>query len=84
MRHCPEETRSSRNRGVFRTGEARSEAAASAGTVTRNQCGWRREILCGAFLMHGFGIGGVTPGLMVGLSCCSGSIDVIWLQAAHL
>jgi hypothetical protein len=34
--------------------------------------------------MHGFGIGGVTVGLMVGLSCCSGSIDVIWLQAAHL
>src|SRR5690242_605669 len=55
-----------------------------AGAVIRDQCGWRRETLCWAFLMHGFGIGGVTPGLTVGLSCCSGSIEVIWLQAAHL
>jgi hypothetical protein len=34
--------------------------------------------------MPGFGIGGMTVGLMVGLSCCSGSIDMIWLQASHL
>jgi hypothetical protein len=34
--------------------------------------------------MCDFGIGGVTVGLMVGLSCRSGSTDVIWLQAAHL
>jgi hypothetical protein len=34
--------------------------------------------------MPEFGIGGVTVALMVGLSCRSGSIDVIWLQASHL
>jgi len=51
--------------------------------VTGDQCGCRREILGGA-LMRDFGIGGVAVGLMVGLSCRSGSIDVIWLQASHL
>ena len=49
-----------------------------------DQCGCRREILCGVFLMRDFGIGGVAVGLMVGLSCRSGSIEVIWLQASHL
>jgi hypothetical protein len=49
-----------------------------------DQCGCRREILCGAFLVREFGIGGVSVGLMVGLSRCSGSIEVIWLQASHL
>jgi hypothetical protein len=56
----------------------------SAGTAIRSQCGCRRRIPCGAFLTGDFGIGGVRVGLMAGLSCCSGSIDVIWLQAAHL
>jgi hypothetical protein len=41
-------------------------------------------MLCGVFLMRDFGIGGVAVGLMVGLSCRSGSIEVIWLQASHL
>ena len=73
-----------RNRGVFRTGKARSEGATSAGAVTGDQCGCRREVLCGAFVTGDCGIGGVAVGLMVGLSCRSGSIDVIWLQASHL
>jgi len=34
--------------------------------------------------MRDFDIGGVAVGLMVGLSCRSGSIEVIWLQASHL
>jgi hypothetical protein len=34
--------------------------------------------------MPGLTIGGVTMGLIVGLSCRSGSIEVIWLQALHL
>jgi hypothetical protein len=58
--------------------------ASIRGAVTGDQCGCRREILCGAFLLREFGIGGVTVGLMVGLSCCSGSIEVMWLQASHL
>jgi hypothetical protein len=52
--------------------------------VICDQCGCRREILGGFFLMRDFGIGGVIVGLMVGLSCRSGSIEVIWLQASHL
>jgi hypothetical protein len=35
-------------------------------------------------LIPGPTIGGATVGLMVGLSCRSGSIEVIWLQALHL
>ena len=43
------------------------------------------QTVCGAFLIAGFiTIGGVRVGLMVGLSCRSGSIEVIWLQAPHL
>jgi len=34
--------------------------------------------------MPGLTIGGVMVGLMVGLSCRSGSTEVIWLQAPHL
>jgi len=41
-------------------------------------------MLCGVFLLRDFDIGGVAVGLMVGLSCRSGSIEVIWLQASHL
>ena len=44
----------------------------------------RGQIVCGAFLMPGFAIGGVTVGLMEGLSCRSGSIEMIWLQALAL
>jgi hypothetical protein len=76
---------SSRNSGVFRTGKARSGTRhPSAGAVTGDQLGCRRETLCGAFLPRDFGITGVTVGLMVGLSCRSGSIEVILLQASHL
>ncbi|UPK01956.1 hypothetical protein IVB05_30610 [Bradyrhizobium sp. 170] len=78
MRHGQEETRASRNHGVFRTG--RRALPSSVGAVTGDQCGRRREILCGAFLMGDLGTSGVT----VGLSCRSGSTDVIWLQASHL
>jgi hypothetical protein len=52
--------------------------------VTGDQCGCRRDILGGAFLMGDFGIGGMAVGLMVGLSSRSGSIEVILLQASHL
>jgi hypothetical protein len=44
----------------------------------------RHQAVCGAFLMPGCTIGGEMEGLMAGLSCRSGSIVVIWLQALHL
>jgi len=84
MRHGQEETRAGRNRGVFRTGKATLEPPSLGRCCAGDQCGCRREIPCGVFLMRDFGIGGVAVGLMVGLSCRSGSIEVIWLQASHL
>jgi hypothetical protein len=83
IRRARDQTRSGRHRGVFRNENAYAEARA-AGDVAGGQPGCRRQILCGAFLMCGTTIGGVTVGLMVGLSCRSGSIEVIWLQALHL
>jgi len=55
-----------------------------ADAETGDQCGCRREIPGGAFVMRDSGIGGVAVGLMVGLSSRSGSIEVILLQASHL
>jgi hypothetical protein len=55
------------------------DEAAGSRPVVANQT------VCGAFLIAGFiTIGGVRVGLMVGLSCRSGSIEVIRLQAPHL
>ncbi|WP_225672787.1 hypothetical protein [Bradyrhizobium hereditatis] len=70
---------------AFSAGRARFEASVRRMVLSpADQCGCRREILCGAFLVREFGISGVSVGLMVGLSRCSGSIEVMWLQASHL
>jgi hypothetical protein len=87
MLHSRDETRCSRNRGVSALGFSTRKGvlcfeAPIRGAVTGDQCGCRR--LCEAFVLREFGIGGVAVGLMVGLSCCSGSIEVMWLQASHL
>lgn len=56
-----------------------------AGAFGAQVAGARRQTVCGAFLVAVFvTIGGARVGLMVGLSCRSGSIEVIWLQALHL
>ncbi len=54
-----------------------------AGAFGGQVAGARRQTVCGAFLFA-VTIGGARVGLMVGLSCRSGSIEVIWLQALHL
>jgi hypothetical protein len=81
MRHGRDETRAGRNRGVS---ELERCALKPPSPRPGDQCGCRREVRCGAFVTGDCGIGGVAVGLMVGLSCRSGSIDVIWLQASHL
>jgi hypothetical protein len=83
IRSIRDQTRSGRHRGIFRNENACAEAPAAGGVAGGQPC-CRRQILCGAFLIPGLTIGGATVGLMVGLSCRSGSIEVIWLQALHL
>jgi hypothetical protein len=83
IRSVRDQTRSGRHRGIFCNEDACAEAPATGG-VADGQPGRRRQTLCGAFLIPGLTIGGETEGLRAGLSCRSGSIEVIWLQALHL